>query len=106
MVVLIALALVLVGTLWSYVHGLTAGQAVVTVLLMVFRDFLLASAVVATVLWCVWVEHRVAARPCPFRPDTPSSSCRLLQVHRQQTALVARLALVAFRCPSRVGVRL
>jgi hypothetical protein len=57
MVVLIALALALTGTLWSYVHGLKASQTAATVLLMVFRDFLLASAVIATGLWCVAIGH-------------------------------------------------
>lgn len=68
MVVLIALALALVGTLWSYVHGLTASQTAITVLFMVFRDFLLASAAIATVLWCALFD------PLAKRPDLLSAN--------------------------------
>lgn len=68
MVVLIALALALVGTLWSYVHGLTASQTAITVLFMVFRDFLLASAAIATILWCALFD------PLAKRPDLLSAN--------------------------------
>lgn len=51
MVVLISVALALVAGLWSCVHSYTWTQAFVTTALMIFRDFLLASAAIATLLW-------------------------------------------------------
>ncbi|CED85289.1 Uncharacterized conserved protein [Phaffia rhodozyma] len=68
MVVLISGCLVLAAIAWSVIHGYTLLQTLNTALLMVFRDFLLSSAAVATVQWFM-TNHLLRSPKAHFSPS-------------------------------------
>lgn len=64
------LAITVAAVAWSILHSFTAFQTLNTILLMVFRDFLLSSAVVATLLWCVPADVYASGLSIAFKTDT------------------------------------